>query len=86
MAVVITYNRKNNVGKYTQRLIRVDYDTGDTAVTVDTMLKLIISYTVSPTSVTAKPWNFATVAGGVISITAADPLAVCYLYINAIGL
>jgi len=86
MAVVITHNRPNVVGKYKQRLIRVDYATGDTALTVDTRLKLIVSYTISPTSVTAKPVDFATVAGGVISVTVTNPLADCYLYINAIGL
>jgi len=86
MAVVITHNRPNVVGKYKQRLIRVDYATGDTALTVDTRLKLIVSYTISPTSVTAVPVDFATVAGGVISITVTNPLADCYLYVNAIGL
>ena len=86
MAVVITYNKPNVVGKYRQRLIRVDYDTGDTALTVDTQMKLIESYTISPASVTLKPWDFATKAGGVISITATNPLAPCYLYIIAIGL
>ena len=86
MAVVITYNKHNNVGKYKQKLIRVDYGNGDTALTVDTKMKLIESYTISPTSVTAKAVDYSTVAGGVITVNAADPLAACYLFINAIGL
>jgi hypothetical protein len=86
MAVVITYNKPNVVGKYKQRLIRVDYGNGDTSLTVDTKMKLIESYTISLTSVTAKPVDYATVAGGVITIAVNDPLAACYLYVNAIGL
>jgi hypothetical protein len=86
MAVVITYNLHNVCGKYKQKLIRVDYGNGDTALTVDTKLKLIESYTLSPTSVTTKLVDYATVAGGIITINVADPLAACYLYVNAIGL
>jgi len=86
MAVVITHNRPNVVGKYKQRLIRVDYDNGDTALTVDTRLKLIYSHTISATSVTAKTFDHTTISGGVLTVNVADPLAPCYLYIIAIGL
>jgi hypothetical protein len=86
MAVVITYNKPNVVGKYRQRLIRVDYGNGDTSLTVPTRMKLIESYTISPTSVTAKPWDYATVSGGTITVAVNDPLAACYLFIVAVGL
>ena len=86
MAVVITYNKPNVVGKYKQRLIRVDYAGGDTSLAVPTKMKLIESYGISLTSVTAKPVDYATVSGGTITITVTDPLAACYLYVTAIGL
>lgn len=86
MAVVITHNRKNYVGKYRQALIRVDYGNGDTALTIDTGLKIIYGYTLSPVSVTTKLVDKATVAGGVITVAVADPLAACYLYCIAVGL
>ena len=86
MAVVITYRKPNIVGKYKQRLIRVDYGNGDTALTVDTYLKRVESYTISPPSVTAKLIDNATVSGGTITVNVADPLAACYLFITAIGL
>ena len=86
MAVVITHNRPNVVGKYKQRLIRVDYGNGDTALTVVTGLKIIYSHTISATSVTAKGLDHTTISGGTLTVNVTDPLAACYLYINAIGL
>ena len=85
MAVVITYNKPNVVGKYRQRLIRVDYGAADTALTVDTGFSKIHAYACSPTSVTVKPIDFGTVAAGVISLTANAPGAACYLYVTVFG-
>ena len=85
MAVVITTRKSNVVGKYRQKLIRVDYGAADTAISVDTGFSKIHAYSLSPTSVTAKPVDFATVATGTISITANAPGAACYLYVTAIG-
>jgi len=85
MAVVITHRRSNVVGKYRQKLIRVDYGAADTALTVDTGFSKIHAYSVGLTSITGKPVDYATVAGGVITITANAPGAACYLYVTAIG-
>jgi hypothetical protein len=64
----------------------MSYGNGDTSVAVTTDMKIIYSYTVSQTSITAKPVVFATVAGGVITFTVTDPLAGCYLFVTAWGL
>jgi hypothetical protein len=85
MAVVVTYRKMNVVGKYRQQLIRVDYAAGDTALTVATGFSKIHAYSVSPTSVTAVPLDFATVSGGTISITANNPGAACYIFLDVIG-
>ena len=85
MAVVVTYRKMNVVGKYRQQLIRVDYGAADTALTVATGFSKIHAYSISSTSVTAVPVDFATVAGGTISITANAPGVACYLYLDVIG-
>jgi len=86
MAVVLTWKRHNFAGKYKQIVMKYTYGNGDTTVTAATGLKNIVAYALSPTSVTAKAVDFATVAGGTITITVADPLAACYLFVTAWGL
>jgi hypothetical protein len=85
LAVVITYRKYNVVGRYRQRLIRVDYGNLDTSLVVDTGFSKIHAYTVSAPSVTTKAVDIGTVAGGTITLTVTDPAAACYIYIDAIG-
>jgi hypothetical protein len=86
MAVVKTWQRTDYVGRYKKVMARYDYTTGDTAITWVTGLKKIYAWANSPTSVTAKALDFATVAGGTITITATNPLAACYVYVTAWGI
>jgi len=87
MAVVTTWTRRGLVGRKTRCVMKkMSYDNGDTSIVVATGLKQIYSFDVSPTSVTAKKVNYATVAGGTITITVADPLAPCYLKTTAYGI
>jgi hypothetical protein len=62
------------------------YAAGDTSITCDTGLKIIHHYDISPPSVTGVPVDFAAVAGGVITITVANPGAACYLFVTAYGI
>jgi hypothetical protein len=66
--------------------MKMTYDNGDSSVVADTGLTKIYSYDISPTSVTAKTWDYAEVADGTITITVADPLAPCYLFVTAEGI
>jgi len=86
MAPALAWKRHNFAGKYKQIVMKYTYTTGDTTVTAATGLKNIVAYSISPTSVTAKAVDFATVAGGTITITVANPLAACYLFVTAWGL
>ncbi len=81
----MTWKKRDVCGKYRVIHCKMTYGNGDTSVVVATGLKNIVSYSVSPTSVTTKAWNFATVSGGTITITVADPLAGCYLFVTAFG-
>ena len=85
MAVVLTWKKIDFMGKYKCIHMKYTYGNGDPTVTADTGLYRIVSYAVSPTSVTAKAVDYATVAGGIITIHVADPLAPCYLNITAWG-
>lgn len=85
MAVVITDRISNVVGKYRQKLIRVDYGAADTTLTIDTGFSKIYSYTAGATSVTAKPIDYGTVAGGVITLVANAPGVAAYVFVSAIG-
>lgn len=86
MAVTTTWKKTDYAGKYKIVHMKMAYDTGDVAVTCATGLKIIYGYTVSPTSVNTKTVTGSTVAGGTITLTVADPLAPCYLFITAWGL
>lgn len=86
MAPALAWKKWNFAGKYKQIVMKYTYDTGDTTVTAVTGLKNIVAYSVSPTSVTAVPVDFATVSGGTITITVTNPLAACYLFVTAWGL
>jgi hypothetical protein len=85
LAVVITYKKVNVVGKYRQRLIRVDYGAADTTLTIPTGFNNVVAYSCSPTSVTAKPLDYGVVANGTITLTANAPVAACYVFVTAIG-
>jgi hypothetical protein len=86
MAVATAWKRNDTFRKHSLVMMKMTYDTGDTSVVCDTGLSIIYNYSISPTSVTAKKVNFATVAGGIITITVADPLAPCYLFVTAEGI
>jgi len=86
MVVVITHRRSNVVGKYRQKLIRVDYGAADTTLVIDTGFSKIYAYSLSATKITTKTIDYGTVAGGTITLTANAPGAACYVYVTAIGL
>jgi hypothetical protein len=67
-------------------MMKMSLISGDDTVTVNTGLKLIYSYSVSPQAVTAKTVDYGTVAGGVITLHIDDPVATKDLYVTAIGL
>ena len=85
MAVATAWRREDTLRQNKLVMMKMTYDTGDTSVVCATGLKKIHNYAISPTSVTAKKVDFATVAGGTITITVANPLAACYLYVTAEG-
>lgn len=85
MAVALAWKKTNFSGAYKQVILKYTYDTGDTAVSAKTGLKFIVGYAISPTSVTAKAVDYATVSGGTITVTVANPLAACYLFVTAWG-
>lgn len=59
---------------------------GDDTVTVNTGLKKIYSYSVSPVAITAKPMDYGTIAGGVITLHTTNPGASMDLYVTAEGI
>lgn len=86
MTVATAWTRRDLLRKHRVVLIKMTYGNGDTSLTVSTGLKKIYGHTVSPPAVTAKAVDFATVAGGVITIHVADPLAPDYLFVTAWGI
>lgn len=86
MAVVTAWRRNDLLRKSSVVMMKMTYDTGDTSVVVDTGLSRIFNYSISPTSVTTKKVDYAVVADGTITITVANPLAPCYLFVTAEGL
>jgi hypothetical protein len=86
MAVATAWTRRSVLRKNRAVFVKMTYGNGDTSIAVSTGLKKIYSFWVSPTSVTSKKVDYATVAGGVITITAANPLASCYLFVTAYGI
>jgi hypothetical protein len=86
MAVATAWKRTDMFRKHSLVMMKMTYDNGDTSVVADTGLSIIYDFSVSPTSVTAKKVNCVAVADGVLTITVADPLAACYLFVTAEGL
>ena len=86
MAVALAYKRTDLLRKHRIVMMKYTYESGDTTVTATTGLKIIYSYSLSPTSLTAKAVDYATVSGGTITIHVADPVADCYLFVTAIGI
>ena len=58
----------------------------DTTVTVNTGLKIVYGYCVSPTGVTAKIVDYGTVSGGVITLHCTAPGVSADLYVTAFGI
>jgi hypothetical protein len=86
LAVATAWTRRDVLRKHRVVTKKMTYDNGDTSIPVNTGLKRIYSFEVSPTSVTGKKVDYATVAGGTITVVAADPLAPCYLTVTAYGI
>ena len=86
MAVATAWTRRDVLRKNRVVMKKFTYGNGDTSITCATGLKIIHHYDISPPSVTLKPVDFATVAGGTITITVTDPLAACYLFVTAYGI
>ena len=86
MTVETAWTRRDVLRKNRVVMKKMTYDNGDTSIVVNTGLKKIYTYDVSPTSVTGKTWDYVEVAGGTLTIAAADPLAPCYLFVTAEGI
>ena len=86
MAVATAWTRRDVLRKNRVVMKKMTYAAGDTSITCATGLKIIYHYDISPPSLTAKPWDYATVAGGTITITVTNPLAACYLFVTAYGI
>jgi hypothetical protein len=86
MAVATAWRRNDLLRKHNVVMMKMTYDTGDTSVVVDTGLNIIYNYAVSPTSVTGKKVDCVTVSAGTLTITVADPLGPCYLFVTAEGI
>lgn len=74
------------MGKHRVVMMKMALINGDDTVTVNTGLKIIYSYEISPPAITAKPVDYATVAGGVITIHTTNPGANMALYVTAEGI
>jgi hypothetical protein len=86
MTVVTAWKRNDVMRKHKLIMMKMTYESGDTSVVADTGLSRVINYSLSPTSVTGKTWDYATEADGIITITVADPLEDCYLFVTAEGI
>lgn len=86
MAVTTTWKRIDRLRTHRVVLMKMTYGNGDTTVTVATGLKIIYSYSVSPTSVATKTVTDGDVSGGTITLTVTDPLGAAYLFVTAIGI
>jgi hypothetical protein len=86
MAVATAWTRRDVLRKHRVVMKKMTYAGGDTSLTVNTGLKKIYSYDISPTSVTAKAVDYVTVSAGTLTITVANPLAACYLFVTAEGI
>ncbi len=84
--VTWAWRRRDHLGKHKVVLMKMNLISGDDTVTVRTGLKWIYSYSISPPAITAKPVDYATVAGGVITIHTTDPGADMSLYVTAEGI
>jgi len=86
MTVVTAWKRTDTFGNSSKIVfMKMTYESGDTSVAVDTGLHKIFSFEPSPTSVTGKKINYATVDAGTITFTVADPLTACEFYVTARG-
>jgi hypothetical protein len=83
---VATAWKKNDL-KGTSKVVymKMTYGNGDTSVVVNTGLHKINQFSISPTSVTAKKVDFVEVSGGDVTLTVADPLGSCYVFVKAVG-
>lgn len=86
MTVATAWTRRDVTNKHRVVLKKMTYGNGDTSIVVNTGLKIIYSYDVSPPAVTAKAVDYGVVAGGVITLTVADPLGSDYIFVRAFGI
>lgn len=86
MTVTQTWKRTSKQMGMRVQHFKFSYVSGDTSITCTTDCKIIYSYAISPTSVSAKYVTLATVSGNVITITVTDPVANCYLFVTVWGI
>jgi hypothetical protein len=86
MAVATAWTRRDVLRKHRVVTKKMTYDNGDISIVVNTGLKIIYGYDVSVPSLTTVPYDFATVSGGTITLTIADPLGPAYIFVTAYGL
>ncbi len=88
MTTCTTYawRRKDYFRNHRIVLMKMSLVAADDTVTVNTGLKIIYGYSVSPTGVTAKIVDYGTVAGGVITLYCTAPGVSADLYVTAIGI
>jgi hypothetical protein len=85
-SITQAHRKISYIGNHKLVMIKMTLISGDTVATVRTGLKKIYSFSVSPPEKTTKALDHSTVAGGVITVNFADPLAGASLYITAIGI
>lgn len=88
MTTCTTYawRRVEYLRKHRLVMMNMNVISGNTIATVNTGLKIIYSFSVSPPGVTAVPLDHSTVSGGTITVNFTDPVATVALYVTAIGI
>jgi len=88
MTTCTTYawRRVDMLRKHRVVMMKMSLINGDTIATVNTGLKIIYSFSVSPPAITAVPLDHSTVSGGVITVNFTNPGASADLYVTAIGI
>jgi hypothetical protein len=80
-----THKQVEHLGRTKIVMMEMTLVSGDASVVVDTGLRKIFSYTVSPYTLTTKLLLQATISGGVITQVVTDPAAGEVLYYTVFG-
>ncbi len=88
MTTCVTYawRRRDYLRTHRIVMLKMSLIATDTTVTVNTGLKIVYGYSVSPTGVTGKIVDYGTVAGGVITLYCTAPGVSADLYVTAFGI